>query len=128
MPTNAALTETAAKDFGRALRFIRQARGMSLRDVSHDAPISAQYLQNIERGERTAASLDIYKRLQRAYELPDGAIDGLLLRARIMSALEAHGVSRADSQTIWSSVETQLNLLRYKVSTDLAELVASLIY
>lgn len=124
---SATLTGTAAKDLGRALRFVRQARGLSLRDVAQAAPISPQYLQNIERGERTAASLDIYLRLQRVYDLPEGAIPDLILKARIQSALEERGVKREDAHAVWAEAESHLQRLRYAVRTDLAELVARII-
>jgi transcriptional regulator with XRE-family HTH domain len=127
MPANAALTGTAARELGKALRFIRQARGLSLRDVAQQAPISPQYLQNIERGERLAASLDVYGRLQRDYELPEGALPDLILKFRVLSALEERGVSPQHAHTVWDSVESQLNSLRYPVRTDLAELVAAVI-
>lgn len=127
MPTSAALTNSAAKELGRALRFIRQARGLSLREVAKSAPMSPQYLQNIERGERTAASLDVYGRLQRVYELPEGALADLILKARFLSAMEERGVTREHATALWASVETQLQTLRYPVRTDLAELVAAII-
>lgn len=127
MPTNAALSRSAAKDLGRALRFIRQARGLSLRDVAKAAPMSPQYLQNIERGERTAASVAVYERLQRVYELPEGALGDLLLKARLISALEERGVTQVHARGLWARLEGELNALRYPVRTNLAELVAALI-
>lgn len=127
MTTTQSLSGSAAKELGRALRFIRQARGLSLRDVAHEAPMSPQYLQNIERGERTAASMDVYDRLQRVYDLPEGAIPDLLLRARVMSALTDRGVTPAHAGAVWTAVESQLNALRYPINTDLAELVAAII-
>lgn len=127
MPTTAALTGTAAKELGKALRFVRQARGLSLRDVAQTAPISPQYLQNIERGERLAASMEVYGRLQRVYELPEGALPDLILKFRVLSALEERGVTPQHAHATWDSVESQLNSLRYPIRTDLAELVASVI-
>ena len=127
MATSQALSGSAAKELGRALRFIRQARGLSLRDVAQVAPMSPQYLQNIERGERTAASAEVYDKLQHVYELPDGALPDLLLRARVMSALDDRGVTHAHAVVVWGVVESQLQALRYPIRTDLAELVASVI-
>lgn len=127
MPTTAALTEPAAIELGRALRFIRRARDYSLRDVAKLAPMSMQYLQNIEKGERTAASLDVYERLQRVYELPEGALDDLVLKARVISALDERGIEYAHALAVWSNIESQLNALRYPVRTDLAELVAGIL-
>lgn len=127
MASAAAMTGTAAKELGRALRFIRQARGHSLRDVAQLAPMSPQYLQNIERGERTGASPEMYGRLQRVYDLPEGAMSDLILKARILSALEERGVSKEHRAAVWTMVEMQLNSLRYPVRTDLAELVAAII-
>jgi transcriptional regulator with XRE-family HTH domain len=127
MTASATLSDVAAKELGRALRFIRQARGMSLRDVANVAPMSPQYLQNIERGERTSASIDVYGRLQRVYDLPEGALDDLILKARVLSALYDRGVTKEHAGVVWPAVEKQLNALRYPVRTDLAELVAAII-
>lgn len=127
MPASGALTGSAAKELGRALRFIRQARGLSLRDVAALAPMSPQYLQNIERGERTGASPEVYHRLQRVYELPEGSLDDLILRAHVMSALEDRKITRDHAEAVWKAVETQLQSLRYPISTDLAALVAAII-
>jgi transcriptional regulator with XRE-family HTH domain len=85
------LTQAEAREFGRALRFIRDARRMPLRAVSLETGISYQYLHNIEAGDRTGFSDELVLGLQRAYRLPDRALDDLLLRARVRSALDQRG-------------------------------------
>lgn len=121
------LTPGAAKDLGRALRFIRQARGMSLRDVGKSAPMSPQYLQNIERGERMVVSPDVFVRLSRVYALPPRGLDDLVFKARLISALETRNVAPSDRDAIWRMVEHRMTELGYPIKTDLVELVASLL-
>jgi transcriptional regulator with XRE-family HTH domain len=94
------LTVDAAKDLGRGLRFMRHARNLTLRDVSRRAELSAQYVQNLERGERPNASEEAYMRLARGYDIPEAVVSDLLLKARVMSALEQRGLDRESQR--WS--------------------------
>lgn len=129
MVTKAVLTGSAAKELGRILRFIREAQNprMTLREVMKRTGISYQHLQNIEKGERTNTSVTIYQRLQEVYGLPDHAIDDQILKARVMTALTERGVTPQHALAVWIAVETQLNSLRYPVSTNLAELIAGVL-
>jgi transcriptional regulator with XRE-family HTH domain len=127
MVTQAVLTGAAAKELGRTLRFIREARQMSLREVMKQTGVSYQYLQNIERGERTTVTVTVYQRLQKVYGLPDNALDDFILKARVVSALGERGVTPQHATALWTVVETQLNSLRYPVSTNLAELIAGVL-
>jgi transcriptional regulator with XRE-family HTH domain len=117
------LTEAEAKELGRALRFIRDARRMPLREVSALTDISYQYLHNIEDGSRTGVSEEIIHKLQRAYRLPDHALEDLLLRARVRSALAARGIPRADMDAAWKMMESRLGELGTPLNTDLARIV-----
>jgi transcriptional regulator with XRE-family HTH domain len=121
------LTPEETREFGDALRFIRSARRMTLRETSQTAGISYQYLHNIEEGTRTGFSEDIVLKLQRVYRLPDHALDDLLLRARVRSALGHRGISRSDADAAWRLMETRLGELGTPVHTDLAQLVAGVL-
>lgn len=131
------LTQTEAREFGRALRFIRDARRMPLREVSQATEISYQYLHNIEVGIRTNKdsgavtpvdpSPDILEKLQRAYRLSNRALDDLLLRARVRSALDLRGISKSDADAAWRMLETRLGELGTPIRTDLAVLVAGIL-
>lgn len=128
-----ALTTAEAREFGRALRFIRDARRMSLREVREatttatETGISFQYLHNIEEGSRTGYSDDLVLRLQRAYRLPDHALDDLLLRARVRSALAQRGVSTSNADAAYRMMESRLGELGAPIHTDLAELIAGIL-
>lgn len=122
-----ALTQSEADEFGRALKFIRGARGMTLREVSQASGISYQYLHNIEDGTRVGYSDELVVRLQRTYRLPVRSLDDLLLKARVRSALSKRGISAGDRDAVWRMVETRLNELGTPVNTDLAALVAAIL-
>ena len=122
-----ALTIEEARELGRALRFIRDARQKPLREVSEATGISYQYLHNIEDGSRTGVSGDIVHRLQLAYRLPDHALDDLLLRARVRSALSLRGISPSDSDAAWRMLQTRLGELGTPVHTDFSSLIADIL-
>ncbi len=121
------LTSTEAREVGRALRFIRNARQMTLREVNKATGISYQYLHNIEEGERTGFSDDLAQQLQRAYMLPDRTLDDLLLRARVRSALDRRGIPRSDADAAWRMMETRLGELGSPIHTDLATILATVL-
>ena len=121
------LSQPEAREFGRALRFIRDARRMPLREVSKATEISYQYLHNIEEGSRTGFSDDIVVRLQRAYRFPARSLDDLLLRARVRSALAQRGISASDSDAVWRMMESRLGELGTPINTNLAALVADIL-
>jgi transcriptional regulator with XRE-family HTH domain len=102
------LTTEAAKDLGRALRLIRHTRQITLRDVSRLAKLSAQYINNIERGERLTISQDAFERLVAALGGPPEVYADLLARARIESALAERGLSAEDRTFVWRGVEQRL--------------------
>lgn len=121
------LTTTAAKELGRGLRFMRHARNLTLRDVAKRAELSAQYVQNIERGERLGASEDAYTRLARGYEIPVEIVDDLLLKARVVSALEQRGLDDKQQTFVWRGVEQRLTEIGVDVKTDISKVVAGMI-
>lgn len=122
-----ALTPAAAKELGRGLRFVRHAREQTLRDVAKRAQLSPQYIQNIERGERTTVSEDAYGRLAGALEVPSDVIADLILRARCMAALELRGLGQEDVAFVWRGVESRLRERGIDVRTDISKVVVDIL-
>lgn len=58
------------KRFGSYLHKLRQAKGLSLKEVEREAKISNAYLSQIERGLRKPPHPDILNRLAGVYEVP----------------------------------------------------------
>lgn len=123
----ATLTTTAAKELGRALRFVRHARNLTLRDIGRSASLSPQYVQNIERGERTTVSEDAYVRFAKALSVPDEIVLDLILRARIQSALERRGLSPDQVVFVWRGVEQRLAEQGVDLKTDIAKVVVDIL-
>ena len=123
----ATLTTQAAKELGRAVRFVRHARSMTLRDVARKSGLSPQYVQNIERGERANVSEDAYVRFGKALELPPDVMLDLILRARIQSALERRGLAGDKVAFVWRGVEQRLEEVGLSLRTDLAGVVTDLL-
>ena len=121
------LTQAAARELGRGLRFMRHARSLTLRDVAKRAAMSAQYVQNIERGERLNVSKEALEKLAGGYEVPMAVVDDLVCKARVMSALEERGFDADQRTFVWRGVEQRMAELGIDVKTDLAKVVASMI-
>ncbi len=121
------LTPGAAKELGRGFRFMRHARNLTLRDVARRAELSAQYIQNIERGERLNASEDAFERLARGYEVPQSVVDDLVLKARVIAALEQRGLDAEQQTFIWRGVEQRLAEIGVDIKTDLAKVVTDML-
>jgi transcriptional regulator with XRE-family HTH domain len=121
------LSVTAAKELGRAVRFVRHARNMTLRDVARASGLSPQYVQNIERGERTNVSQDAYMKAAAAVGLPEDTMRDLLLRARVASALEWRGLDREQIGFVWRGVEQRLTEVGVDLRTDLTAVVTELL-
>jgi transcriptional regulator with XRE-family HTH domain len=121
------LTSAASKELGRALRFMRHAQTLTLRDVAKRSELSAQYIQNIERGERLNASDEAFEKLARGYGIPLNVVSDLLLRARVMSALENRGLSAEDQVFVWRGVEQRLAERSIDLKTDISRIVANII-
>lgn len=121
------LTATAAKEIGRSLRFVRHARNLTLRDVARSSGLAAQYVQNIERGERGNVSEAAYERVGGALSLPPAMVLDLLMKARIQSALEQRGLSEAQVLFIWRGVEQRLAEQGIDLRTDISKVVVDII-
>lgn len=122
-----ALTPDASRDLGRSLRFIRHAKNQTLREVARTAGLSAQYVQNIERGERGSASEDAYERLARGYGIDFSIVRDLVLKAQVLSALERRGLDADQRAFTWRGVEPRLAEVGLNLRTDVAKLVAEII-
>jgi transcriptional regulator with XRE-family HTH domain len=123
----AMLTTTAAKELGRALRFVRHARNMTLRDTARAAGLSPQYVQNIERGERLSVSEDAYHKLAKSLAVPDATILDLILRARVHSALEQRGLESEQVGFVWKGVEQRLAEVGVDLRVDLTRVVVDIL-
>lgn len=121
------LTPTAAKELGRALRFVRHARSLTLRDAGKAASLSPQYVQNIERGERTSVSEDAYLRLGKALGVPEEVLLDLILRARVQSALEQRDLPPEHVAFVWKGVEQRLAEVGVDLRTDLSRIVVDIL-
>lgn len=121
------LTANAARELGKGLRFLRHANNLTLRDVAKRAGMSAQYVHNIERGERVNASDEAFEKLAIGYEIPLPIVSGLLLKARIISALEMHGLAPEQQTFIWRGVEQRLTEMGVDIKTDVARVVAGML-
>ncbi|MEI6358522.1 MAG: helix-turn-helix transcriptional regulator [Verrucomicrobiota bacterium] len=121
------LTTSAAKELGRGLRFLRHAQNLTLRDVSKRSGLSPQYVQNIERGERVGTTDEAFEKLAAGYGVPFDIVSDLLLKARVVSALDARGLDPEAQGFIWRGVEQRLSERGVAIRTDIATIVASLI-
>ena len=120
------LTARAAKELGRALRFMRHTQNLTLRDVAKRAELSAQYVQNIERGERTNASEEAFEKLARGYGVPFEPVADQVVKARIMSALETRGLDPVSQAFVWEGADQRLQKLGMDVDGGLAKLTMEL--
>jgi len=121
------ISKGAAKDLGRSLRFIRQARSLTLRDVAKASGLSMQYIGQIELAQRLGISEEAIRRLARPLGLPDGMVDDLMLRARVQSALEGRGLSSDDTAFVWRGVEQRLAERGINLKTDISQIVTELL-
>lgn len=121
------ITEGAAKDLGRTLRFIRQAKQLTLRDVAIASGLSMQYIGQIETAQRVGVSEEAIRRLAGPLGLGDGIAEDLMLRARVQSALEARGLSTSDVDFVWRGVEQRMKERGHELRTDVASLVSELL-
>lgn len=121
-----AATSAAARELGRSLRFIRQARSLTLRDVAKGSGLSAQYIAQIELAQRTKVSEEAIRRLSGPLGVSESVIDDLLLRARVKRDLEARGLTEDQVSFVWRGVEQRLSEIDVKVQTDMAVLINDL--
>lgn len=120
---NTALTPAAAKELGRSLRFLRHARDLTMHDIAVSSGLSVGYIQNIEGGARNNASEESFWKLAKGYKITEDVMRDFLLRARILSALERHGLAPEQQTFIWRGVESRLAESGRPLQTDLSELI-----
>lgn len=123
----ATLTITAAKELGRLIRLYRMTHSLTLRDVAKASGLSPQYVQNIERGERTTVSEDAYTRLAKGLGFPEDSLLDMLLRARVTSALEQRGIDQADVAFVWVGVEQRLHERGIDLHLDMTKILADVL-
>lgn len=121
------ISKGAAKDLGRTLRFIRQARSLTLRDVAKGSGLSMQYIGQIELAQRLGISEEAIQKLARPLGLSNGIVDDLMLRARIQSALEARGLAPDDAAFVWRGVEQRLAERGIDLKTDISKIVTEML-
>lgn len=105
---NICLDDGAARELGRALRLIRNTRQITLRDAARASSLSPQYINNIERGERKTISQGAFDRLAEALGGPPAVFADLVLRARMMSALNDRGLSADQTTFVLKGVDQRL--------------------
>lgn len=120
------LTPAAAKELGRAYRFVRQARGMTVRGAEQASGVSYQYVADIESGARPSVREHHLRQLAQGYLVPTAIVDNLLFKARIMSALERRGLDAAQQAVAWKRVESTLMEFGVDVQEGVRDLVATL--
>lgn len=115
----------AAVEFADALRRIRLLQGLRLEDVAERASLSRQHVNGIELvyAEPTPDTLG---RLAEALTIPPDRLADLVLRRRIMEALEQHGLSRDDREFVWNGIRQRLDE-RGRRWADSAEIIAAIV-
>ena len=117
------ITEAAAKELGRSLRFIRQARSLTLRDMAKGAQLSPQYIAQVELAQRVGVSEEALRRFAGPLGIPEAMIADLLLRARVKSALEVRGLAPDQVLFAWRGLELRLTEVGVDVTTDVSKVV-----
>jgi len=120
------VTSAAARELGRSLRFIRQARSLTLRDVARGSGLSAQYVAQVELAQRTRVSEEAIRRMSGPLGVGESVVADLLLRARVKADLEARGLTDDQVSFVWRGVEQRLSEIDVKVQTDMAALINDL--
>jgi transcriptional regulator with XRE-family HTH domain len=119
-------TPSAALALGRAFRFVRQAREMTLREAAKAAGVSVQYVMNIEMGQRVNVSGEIIRKIARAYQIDAAVLENLLLKARMMSALERRGLDAAQQAVVWRRLNATLTELGFDTQESVLGMVSAL--
>lgn len=113
----------AAKEFAEALRTIKRVRGVVDMDIARKAGVSRVYLNELLNATRTNPSPRVLEGLRDALGIPDELYRDLLLRLRIMDALEEHGLDEQQRAFVWRGVVQRLEEID-RPWTDLPEIVA----
>lgn len=117
------LTPTVAADLGKNLKFLRQARGLLLDDVAKGAGISITYLQNIESGVRTNTDEDRFVGVADGLRIDRDVLRDLLLRGRVLSALELRGLDAEKQNFVWRGTEQRINEVGLTLQTDMGKII-----
>lgn len=120
------ITESAAKKLGRSLRFIRQARSLTLRDMAKGAQLSPQYIAQVELAQRVGVSEEALRRFAKPLAIPEAVIADLLLEARVRSALEVRGLPPDQVTFVWRGVEQRLSEIGVDMRTDISKIVVDI--
>jgi transcriptional regulator with XRE-family HTH domain len=115
------LTPAAAKDLGRAFRHMRKAWDLTYRDAAKASGVSAQYIMNVDHGQKANVSEAVYRAMATAYKLPPDKLDNLLLRARLLSALERRGLTLEQSHTLLERLSQSALRMGIDLETDITE-------
>lgn len=121
------LTEAAAKELGRAIRAYRTTSNLTMREVTRAAPISYQYIANIEAGSALTVNEDKYRALAKGIRMPEAVMADFLLRARVYSALERRGLTPEQQAFIWKGIEQRLAEVGINLRLDLEKQFADIL-
>ena len=88
-------------EFGRYLRELRRAAGLTLKQVETKARVSNAYLSQIERGLRNPPHPEILRRLAAVYETPHS---DLLVQAGYLDEKEQDGRARLEIESEYRNV------------------------
>jgi len=97
--------------FGQYLKYLRDKRHMSLRDVERESGVSNAYLAQLEKGDRSPPSPDILKKLAVAYNV---TVRELLERA---GYLEEPEVTATENERIEAAFQYAMADPDYKLGT-----------
>lgn len=118
------LTPVAAEELGGTLRLVRQLRSEFLGDVARKSGLSTGYIQNLELGSRTNAAEETLIRLAKGYGIPEPMMQDLILRARILTALERRGLDPKQRSFVWEGTAVRLEGIGFKPNVDMAAFLA----
>lgn len=74
----------------------------------------------------TNVSEEVLRRLGQGYLITPGVVDNLLLKGRVMSALERRGLDQAQEAVAWKRLESALGELGFDMAEDVRAMVSAL--
>ena len=102
------LTSAAAREMGEEFKAFRKLRDLTLRAAAKASGVSMQYVLNIEQGSRPNVSEPYVRKLGDGYGLSPIVVGNLILKARVMSALERRGLDSEQQTVAWKRMESTL--------------------
>jgi len=120
------LTSAAAREMGEEFRAVRKLRDLTLREAAKASGVSMQYVMNIEQGSRPNVSEPFVRKLGDGYRLAPAVVANLLLKARVMSALERRGLDSEQQTAAWKRMESRLIELGLDMRGGVREMVTAL--